>query len=275
MSPADLVVAPNDGKAEENAAWRAEMYATWMFTRRETARFLNVWGQTVVPPVVSAALSLLVFGHALGDRVGDINGVSYLTFILPGLVVQGALVNSFANTGSSLFDARRAGYIDDVLTSPLRDWQIVVAYTLSGTARGVLIGLLTALLAVPAVDHWDVNVGILIAALLLSNAIFALLGILTGLWASRWDHVFVPQTFVMTPLIFLGGVFYPVSLLSPGLQAASKFNPLVYLVDLHRGAVSGTFAYDVRLTLAALLVTTGLLYVVTLRIFATSERLRG
>lgn len=263
------------GLAQSDALQRrGSWYATWMFTRRETARYLNVWGQTVVPAVVSAALALFVFGHAMGDRVGPIDGVPYLSFIMPGLVVQGALVNSFANTGSSLFDARRAGYIDDVLTSPLKDWQIVLAYTLSGTSRGILVGLLTALIAVPAATGWDVQLGLLLAVIVISNAGFALLGILTGLVASRWDHVFVPQTFVMTPLIFLGGVFYPVDLLSPGLAAASAFNPIVYIVNLYRASLLGTSG-AVLPSLLGMVVGVAALYAFVLWAFARSTKLRG
>ncbi len=250
-------------------------YATFMLAKRETARYMNVWGQTIVPPVVSAALFLFVFGHALGSRIQEFDGVPYLTYILPGLVVQGAVTNAFANTGSSLFDARRAGYIDDVLTSPLKDWQIVLAYTLSGISRGVLIGLLTIVIAIPVADGWDVDWILAPLVLVLSCACFALLGLLTGLWASRWDHVFVPQTFVMTPLIFLGGVFYPVSLLNPGLAYASTWNPVLYIVDLQRGALLGTYSLPVGLSLGGLVLLTGALYWVALYRFRTSQKLRG
>ncbi len=250
-------------------------YATFILAKRETARYMNVWGQTIVPPVVSAALFLFVFGHALGSRIQEFDGVPYLTYILPGLVVQGAVTNAFANTGSSLFDARRAGYIDDVLTSPLKDWQIVLAYTLSGISRGVLIGLLTIVIAIPVADGWDVDWILAPLVLVLSCACFALLGLLTGLWASRWDHVFVPQTFVMTPLIFLGGVFYPVSLLNPGLAYASTWNPVLYIVDLQRGALLGTYSLPVGLSLGGLVLLTGALYWVALYRFRTSQKLRG
>ncbi len=254
---------------------RGTTYATFMLARRESARFMNVWVQTIVPPVVSAALFLFVFGHALGDRIQAFDGVPYLTFIVPGLVIQGALTNAFANTGSSLFDARRAGYIDDILTSPLKDWQIVIAYTLSGIVRGGLIGVLTIAIAVPVATGWDVNWLLFPVVLLLSCAIFALLGVLIGLVATRWDHVFVPQTFVMTPLIFMGGVFYPVDLLSPGLAAASRFNPILYIVDLQRGALLGTYAFPVGPSLIGLVLATAALFWLVLRQFQSSAKLRG
>ncbi len=253
----------------------SELYGTYMLTRREIARFMNVWVQTIVPPVVSAALFLFVFGHALGGRIGSFGDVPYLTFLIPGLVAQGALTNAFSNTGSSLFDARRAGYIDDVLTSPLRDWQIALAYAASGAFRGVLIGVLTILVAAPVAEGWNIHWPLTIAVLVGGCLAFALLGILTGLAASRWDHVFVPQTFLLTPLTFLGGVFYPVSELPSNLAAASKWNPILYIVDAQRAGLLGVHDLPVGPSLAGLALFVVGLYVAVVWRFGTSRRLRG
>lgn len=254
---------------------RESTYGTYMLARREVARYMNVWVQTVVPPVVSAALFLFVFGHALGDRIGAFGGVDYLTFLVPGLVVQGTIQNAFANTGSSLFDARRAGYIDDVLTSPLRDWQVALAYAASGASRGVLVGVLTMVVAWPVAEGWDLDVGLFLAVLVGASLAFSLLGILVGLWASRWDHVMVPQTFLLTPLTFLGGVFYPVSELPPDLAAASRFNPILYIVDAQRASLLGFHDLPVAPGVAGLYGLVGVLYLVVLWRFGTSRRLRG
>lgn len=254
---------------------RPELYGTLMLTRREIARYLNVWGQTVVPPVVSAALFLFVFGHALGDRIGDFGGVPYLTFLVPGLVVQGAITNAFSNTASSLFDARRAGYIDDVLTSPLRDWQIALAYAVSGASRGVLVGILTMMVAWPVAHGWDLHFGLFLAVLIGGSLAFSLVGILAGLAASRWDHVIVPQTFLLTPLTFLGGVFYPVSELPADLATASKWNPLLYLVDAQRASVLGIHDLPLAPSLLGLGLAVGALYWIALWRFQTSLKLRG
>lgn len=250
-------------------------YGTYMLTRREIARYANVWAQTVIPPVVSAILFLFVFGHALGNRIQDFDGVPYLSFIVPGLIVQGAITNSFANTGSSLFDSRRAGYIDDVLTSPLKDWQIVLAYMLSGMSRGFIIGMLTLAIGLLAATGWDIQWGLFLVVLTLSCAAFALIGLLIGLRASRWDHVFVPQTFLITPLVFLGGVFYPTSLLSPRMEAVSRFNPILYIVDAARHSLLGVHELPVAPSIVGLLVLTVVLYAVVLQRFSTSPKLRG
>lgn len=250
-------------------------YGTWMLIRREIARYLNVWGQTIVPPVVTAALFLFIFGNALGDRIGDFEGVPYLTFLVPGLIIQGAVTNAYANNGTSVFDARRAGYIEDVLTSPLTDGQIVFAYTVSGTTRGLMVGILTLAVAWPVASGWQVNWPLFLVVMALSSAIFALLGMFAGLLASRWDHVFVPQTFLLTPLTFLGGVFYPVSELPSHLAAASKWNPILYMVDAQRASLLGVHELSIAGSLAGLVVATGVSWVAVWRLFATSPRLRG
>lgn len=253
----------------------SEIFGTFMLIRREIARYMNVWMQTVVPPVVTAALMFFVFGHALGGRIGDFEGVPYLTFLVPGLVVQGAIVNAFANNGSSFFDARRARYIEDVLTSPLKDWQIVFAYTVAATTRAVIIAVLTMLIAIPVATGWDVSWGLMVYVLLASSAVFSLLGLLGGLYATRWDHITVPQTFLLTPLTFLGGMFYPVSLLPDGLQAASRWNPLLYIVDAQRASLLGIHDLPILPSVVGIGVLLLVLYGATLWAFKRSPRLRG
>ncbi len=253
----------------------SELRGTYMLIRREIARYMNVWGQTIVPPVVTAALMFFVFGHALGGRIGDFDGVPYLTFLVPGLAIQGAIMNAYANNGTTVFDSRRARYIEDVLTSPLKDWQIVLSYTIAATTRAVIIALLTALIAIPVATGWDVNVALLAYVVLVTSAIFALIGVLAGLYATRWDHIFVPQTFLLTPLTFLGGMFYPVSLLPPGLQAASKWNPLLYMVDASRAALLGVHDLPILPSVIGMGVALLALYFGTLWAFKTSPRLRG
>ena len=254
---------------------RRAAYGTYMFTRREIARYLNVWGQTVVPPVIMAALFLFVFGHALGSRIGDFGGVPYLTFLVPGLIVQGAIQNAYSNTSSSLFDARRAGYIEDILTSPLRDWQVVLSYTVSGASRGILIGVMTLAVAWPVGSGWDIAWPTFAVVTVLSCLLFALIGIIAGIYASRWDHIFVPVTFILTPLTFLGGVFYPVSELPGGLQTASRFNPILYIVDATRASMMDVHDLPVAPSLWLLGAACILLFAAVLRVVATTPRLRG
>lgn len=248
---------------------------TMMLFRRETARYFNVWMQTLIPPIVSAALFLFVFGHALGGRIGTFGDIPYLTFLAPGLLIQGALTAAYSNTSSSLFDARRAGYIDDVLTSPLKDWQILFAYVSAAVGRALIVGFITLLIALPVGGGWDINWPLFVLVLLLTNFAFAMIGMYAGLTATRWDHVLVPVGFVLTPLTFLGGVFYPVSLLPADLAAISKWNPILYVVDLTRAALLGVNDLPISTSLLVLgLLNIGLAWVVY-RKWITSPKLRG
>lgn len=256
-------------------ARRGNGYGTLIFARREMARYMNVWGQTVVPPVISAALFLFVFGHALGNRIGGFGAIPYLSFIVPGLVVQGAITNAYNNTASSLFDGRRARYVQDVLTSPLSDWQIVLAYVASGTSRGLLIGGLTMLMALPFGAGWAFDPLLFLVVLLATCAAFALLGLIVGLHATRFDHIFAPITFLLTPLTFLGGVFYPVSALPANLAAWSRFNPILYLVDAQRATTLGVHDIPVAPTVIVLLLADIALFVYVTVLFGRSRRLRG
>jgi ABC-2 type transport system permease protein len=250
-------------------------YGTYMLARREVARYMNVWGQTVIPPVISAALYLAVFGQALGSRIGGFGGIPYIAFIVPGLVLQGAITNAYNNTASSLFDARRARYIQDVLTSPLSDAQVVLAYVMSGTSRGVLIGLATLVMALPFGAGLPVNPVLFLVVLAAVCALFSLLGLVVGLHATRFDHIFAPITFLLTPLTYLGGVFYPVSALPPDLAAVSRYNPILYLVDAQRAATLGLHDLDLASSLIALLLATGVLFLLVVQLFGRSRRLRG
>lgn len=248
---------------------------TWMLFRRETARYFNVWMQTIIPPIVSAALFLFVFGHALGGRIGTFGDIPYLTFLAPGLLIQGALTAAYSNTSSSLFDARRAGYIEDVLTSPLRDWQILLAYVGAAVGRAMLVGAITLLIALPVGGGWDINWPLFGLVLLLTNTAFALIGMYAGLTATRWDHVLVPVGFVLTPLTFLGGVFYPVSLLPADLAAASKWNPILYVVDLTRAGLLGVHDLPIASSLLVLTLFTAALAWIVYQKWTTSPKLRG
>lgn len=215
-------------------------FGTYMLARREIARFVNVWGQTIVPPVVTAVLFLFVFGTALGDRIGSFDGIPYLTFIAPGLVLQNVIQNAYSNTSSSLFDARRARYVEDPLTSPISDFQFVLAYVLGAVARGVIVGALTLAIALPIGEGWDIQWVPFLGYLVLVSFLFGLIGFFAGMLASRWDHVFVPVTFGLTPLIFLGGMFYPVSELPARLQTLSSYNPILYMMEGMRGSLVGS-----------------------------------
>jgi ABC-2 type transport system permease protein len=216
---------------------------------RETRRVLSLWTQTILPPVVTAALFLAVFGGALGHRIHHVEGLPYLTFILPGLLVTTVAGQSFANASTSLFQAKNEGYIEDVLTAPLRAGQLAFAYLAGGLTRGLLAAFAVALLALPFASEGS-QPALAALALVLTGLVFAALGVITGIWADTFDqHAFVANI-VITPLALVGGVFYPARTLAEPWATLTRVDPLYYLVDATRGGLTGFHESSTWLALA-------------------------
>ncbi|MBA3736726.1 MAG: ABC transporter permease [Actinobacteria bacterium] len=205
---------------------------------RETRRVLALWTQTILPPILTAILFLAVFGGALGSRIHHVEGLSYLTFILPGLLVMTVAGQSFANCSTSLFQAKNEGYIEDILTSPLRPWQLAMSYLSGGLVRGLLAALAVALLALPFA-HEAAHLTLTTVALLLTGLVFSSLGVITGICAETFDqHAFVANI-VITPLALVGGVFYSARTLDEPWATLTRIDPLYYLVDATRAGLTG------------------------------------
>lgn len=228
-----------------------ERRAALALAGRETRRVLSLWSQTILPPVVTGAIFLAVFGGALGDRLDAASDIPYVQFILPGLLVMTVAVQSFANNSTSLFQAKNEGYIEDVLTSPMRNWQLVAAYMTGGLLRGWLAAAVLAALTVPFLDDVP-NPGVAVLALLLTGIVFSALGVITGMWADTFDqHAFIANILI-TPLALFGGVFYSAERLEQPWASLTRIDPLYYLVDATRQGITGL--NDASAT-AALLVT--------------------
>jgi ABC-2 type transport system permease protein len=216
---------------------------------REMRRVLSLWTQTILPPAVTAGLFLVVFGGALGARIREIEGLEYLNFILPGLLVMTVASQSIANASTSLFQAKNEGYIEDVLTAPLRAWQLVAAYMAGAVVRALAAVLIIALVAAPfagGVEHAAVAV----LALILTTLIFSALGTIVGVWADTFDqHSFV-AALVVTPLALVGGVFYSARTLAEPWSTLTKLDPIYYLVDATRYGFTGFHESSVAVSLA-------------------------
>jgi ABC-2 type transport system permease protein len=229
-----------------------ERRATLALAEREARRVLSLWTQTIFPPVVTAALFLAVFGAALGPRLGETEGLDYVAFILPGLLVMTVAGQAFANNSTSLYQAKSEGYLEDVLTSPLRPWQLALGYTGGGLLRAVLAALVIAVAVAPFAGG-VARPALVLAALLLTGLVFAALGVITGVWAETFDqHAFVANL-VVTPLALLGGVFYSATSLSEPWETLTRLDPLYYLVDATRAGFTGVHETPVwaSLTVAA------------------------
>jgi len=219
---------------DPGAPFREERRGLLWLCEREIVRFLKLWMQTLTAPVVSSLLFIVVFGLALGDQIPDVAGVPYKQFIVPGLIVQAVLTAAFSNNSSTVIQSRMEGFINDVLASPLRWWEVNVGLAVGGIARGLLTGILLTILAVVLTGIGIAEPLVLLVALVLVLIAFAQLGVITGVYANSWDSIAFVTSLVILPLSFLGGTFYSVDRLPPVWEAVSHLNPIFYLVQAFR-----------------------------------------
>ena len=265
-----VTVTEQDQRAQLRAASRR---GTVALAGREVRRVSRLWTQTILPPVVGAVLFMVVFGGALGGKLRDVADIPYLWFILPGLLVMTVAGQAFANASTSLYQARNEGYIDDVLTSPLRPAEVVWSYMSGGLYRGWISAVLVAacgLPFVPGVENWLLAIVVLV----LTGVIFSALGVMTGIWADSFDQQAFIAALVISPLALLGGVFYSVDTLSEPWRTLTLLDPIYYLVDAERGGVTGMHESAVWLSVVVAAVVAGVLTLLAIRMFHQGTRLR-
>jgi ABC-2 type transport system permease protein len=243
---------------------------------KEYRRFMKVPGQTLASPVVTTVLYLLVFGYALGGRLREVAGVPYFDFIVPGLIMLGITSNAFLNSSSSLMGMKLTGTIIDLLVTPLAYGEMVFAMVAAAALRGLLVGGLIWIVAgIARLDFLLVHPLYAFAFPVLAAVSFAAIGFLTGLWAERFEQLNFVPAFILTPLTFLGGVFYDVRSLPPVLKVVSHVNPILYLVEGMRAGMLGTGAVDPLVGLIALVTGTVALVVACLLVLRSGWKLRG
>jgi len=209
-------------------------------SRRESARVLKLWTQTIAAPVLSSMLFILVFGLSLGGRIREIGGVDYEVFIVPGLIAMAMAQAAYSNNSSSVFQSRADRYLHDVLSAPMRAWEVNLGLSLGGVVRAVAIGAALFAIAAPVTGVPVREPLVLVLAVALLLALFASLGVLVGVYAQTWDQAGFVNNIVILPLSFLGGVFYSVDLLPSPWQEASHLNPIFFLINAVRYGFLGT-----------------------------------
>jgi len=227
---------------------------------KECTRFLRIWVQTLVPPAITMSLYFVIFGNLIGNRICEMGGFTYMEFIVPGLIMMSVITNSYANVSSSFFSAKFQRNIEELLVAPVPTWVIIFGYVGGGVARAILIGII-----VTAVSMFFVDVNIhsftaIIVTLLLTSTLFATAGLVNALYAKTFDDISMVPTFVLTPLTYLGGVFYSLSLLPEFLQTVSKANPIVYMVNGFRYGFLGVSDVNVSVSVGILVGFNILLY---------------
>ncbi len=241
---------------------------------REILRVLKLWSQTIAAPVVASFLFILVFGLSLSGRIRHVEGFDYRAFIVPGLITMAMVQAAYANNSSSVFQARFDRYLNDVLASPLRNWEINLGLSIGGIVRALLIGLALLALALPTTGVPVHEPLVLVLGVVLGLILFASLGVVVGIYAKSWDHAGFVQNIVIVPLSFLGGVFYSVSVLPSPWREVSHANPIFYLVQAVRYGFLGSSDVPVWLALLVTAVLAGLCVAWSCWLFASGRRLK-
>jgi len=208
--------------------------------RKETRRFARIWVQTIVPPSINAILYMLIFGSLIGARISDMGGFRYIDFIVPGIIMMAVIINSYSNVVSSFFSSKMQNYIEEILVSPVSNITIVLGYVTGGMARGLLVGSLVAVVSLLFSDIKPVHPVITIAIAVLTSMMFSLGGLINAVFAKSFDDIAIVPSFVLTPLTYLGGVFYSISMLPPIWQTISMFNPMLYMINGFRYGILGS-----------------------------------
>ncbi len=223
---------------------------------KEVRRILRIWVQTIIPPAITMTLYFVIFGSLIGRRIGEIDGVPYMTFIAPGLIMMAVITNSFGNVVSSFFSGKLQLHLEELLVAPISTFTIVLGYVLGGVFRGILVAALVTVVALIFTDISVVHPLITFAVIILTAMVFSLAGLLNALFAKSFDDITIIPTFVLTPLTYLGGVFFSISLLSEPWQNVALANPILYMVNAFRYGMLGSS--DVSIFVAFSIIVTAL-----------------
>lgn len=206
---------------------------------KEVLRFSRIWVQTVLPPAITTTLYFIIFGRLIGEQIGEMGGVRYIDYIVPGLVLMAVITNSYSNVVSSFYQAKFQHHIEEMLVSPMPNWILLLGFVSGGVARGMVVGLLVMVVAFVFADPPLHSVWVTLVVFLLTSVLFALGGFINAVHAKSFDAISIVPNFVLTPLTYLGGVFYSIELLSPFWQQVSLLNPVLYMVNAFRYGLLG------------------------------------
>ncbi len=221
---------------------------------KEILRFSRIWVQTILPSVITTMLYFVIFGRLIGDRIGSMNGFAYLDFIVPGLILMGVITNSYSNVVSSFYSSKFSRYIEELLISPAPNWIILAGYVSGGVARGLVVGGAVMLVAMVFTDIQIHSFAVMLLICLMTATLFSLGGFINAIYANSFDDISIIPTFVLTPLTYLGGVFYTMDLLPGFWQTLSLANPVLYMVNAFRYGVLGVSDIPIGFAFSMILV---------------------
>lgn len=254
---------------------REQTTALLTITRKEIRRFTRIWLQTLLPPVITMTLYFVIFGALIGSRIGQMGGVDYMSFVAPGLIMMSVITNSYSNVASSFFSTKFQRSIEEILVSPTPNYIILLGFVLGGVARGLIVGLVVTLVSLFFTDLEIHNLPVTIAVVVLTAVLFAVAGFINALFAQSFDDISIIPTFILTPLTYLGGIFYSISMLPPFWQWASQLNPVLYMVNAFRYGILGVSDVDVVVAFASILVFIVVFSTLALYLLYSGRRLRA
>lgn len=241
---------------------------------REIRRFMRIWPQTLLPPAVTMTLYFIIFGNLIGSRIGVMGGFDYMSFIVPGLIMMSVITSSYANVVSSFFSMKFQRSIEELLVSPVPNWIILAGYVTGGMSRGLGIGLIVTLLSLAFTQLSIHHLPMVILTVFLTSALFSLGGFINAMLATKFDDISIVPTFVLTPLTYLGGVFYSIDLLPGFWQGVSMINPILYMVNAFRYGILGVSDVNPYVALGMILLFIAILSAVSLRMLARGKGIR-
>ncbi len=221
---------------------------------KEVRRFLRIWMQTLLPSAINMALYFIIFGHLMGGRIGSMNGIDYIQFIIPGLIMMSVITNSYTNVVFSFFSQKFQRSVEELIVAPVSSWVILMGYVTGGVVRGILVGLIVLFVALAFTSIRVSNWWLTLFVLFLTATLFAVAGFINSLYAKKFDDVSIVPTFILTPLTYLGGVFYSIHLLPPVWQTISLANPIIYMVNAFRAGMMGYSEVSIWGSLSVILV---------------------
>ncbi len=241
--------------------WRRYRVTFVTILIKEVLRFSRIWVQTILPSVITTSLYFVIFGRLIGERIGTMGGLAYLDFIVPGLILMGVITNTYANVVSSFYSSKFSRYIEELLVSPTPNWVILSGYVAGGVARGLVVGAAVMLVAHLFTEIELYSLTVMLLVVVLTAVLFALAGFINAIFANSFDDISIVPTFILTPLTYLGGVFYSIELLPRFWQTVSLANPILYMINAFRYGLLGVT--DIPLG-AAFLIIVAFIFVLTL-----------
>ncbi len=254
--------------------WSEQWIAFYTITLKEIRRILRIWPQTLLPAVITMSLYFVIFGKMIGSRVGEMGGVSYMQFIVPGLIMMSVITNSYSNVVSSFFSTKFHGSIEELLVSPTSKHAILLGYVAGGVFRGLAIAFLVSIIALFFTQLSVTHIGVMLFTVIATSILFSLAGFINAVFARSFDDISIIPSFVLTPLTYLGGVFYSIQELPTFWQNVSLINPIVYMVNAFRYGILGYSDVNVWYALLAIAIFCGVFYMVAYRLLKDGGKIR-